>query len=76
VPLEMEKMSFSTRRVEGPRERERERAIETVEVFIELSQKTSRWAQIQNPDNVRSSRTKSGGSGLYPTNALWWRKVV
>jgi hypothetical protein len=35
-PLEMEKMSFSTRRVEWPREREIERAIGIVEVFIEL----------------------------------------
>jgi hypothetical protein len=38
----MEKMSFSTRRVEWPRERERERVVGIVEVFIELSQETSR----------------------------------
>jgi hypothetical protein len=54
-PLEMEKMSFSTRRVEWPRER----AVETVWVFIELSQETSRWAQIQNLNNVRWERTLS-----------------
>jgi hypothetical protein len=65
-------MSFSTRRIEWLRER----AVKTVWVFIELSQETSHWAQIQNPNNVRSSQTKSDGSGLCMPDALDWRKAV
>jgi hypothetical protein len=29
-------------------------------VYIGLSKESSRWAQIQNPDNVQGCRTKSG----------------
>jgi hypothetical protein len=44
MPLEMEEMSFSTRRFEWPRERERERVIGGVWICIEFFQETSRWA--------------------------------
>jgi hypothetical protein len=37
---------------ERERERERERAIGGVWIFIELSQETSRWAQIRISDKV------------------------
>jgi hypothetical protein len=61
----------------------RERSIGGVWIFIEFSQETSCWAQIQisdnvrcQSDNVRSSRTKSGGSRLCPPDTLGWRYVV
>jgi hypothetical protein len=45
-PLEMKEMSFSTRRFEWPRERERERVVGGVWKFIEPSQGISCWAYI------------------------------
>jgi hypothetical protein len=45
-PLEMREMNFSTRRMEWPRERERERVVEIVGIFIKFSLETSRWTRI------------------------------
>jgi hypothetical protein len=56
------------------RERERERTVGGVWIFIELSQEASRWTQIQS-DNIRSSRTMSGGSEQCPLEALGWELV-
>jgi hypothetical protein len=65
-PLEIERMIFSTRKFVWLRER----AVGGVEIFIELSQETSHWADFLNSDNVRChsdkvrfSRTKFSGGG-------------
>jgi hypothetical protein len=34
-------------------------------ILIGLSQETSHWAEIRNPDNVQQDRTKSGRGSLW-----------
>jgi hypothetical protein len=57
-----EKHSFN-RKNQKPR---RERAIGGVEIYIELSQESSPWAKIPNPDIVRLGRTLSSQIRLCP----------
>jgi hypothetical protein len=64
----MKEINFSNRRTQWPRRR----VIGGGGVFIGLSHETSRWAQIQIPDNVRArpdnvrlNRAKSGGDSLH-----------
>jgi hypothetical protein len=44
-----EKHSFNSKN----RKPRRERVVEGVEIYIELSQESSHWAKIQNPDIVQ-----------------------
>jgi hypothetical protein len=46
-----------------------------VEIYIELSQESSRWVKIQNPDIVRSNRTLSSQGFLQRISNLGahWR---
>jgi hypothetical protein len=40
-------------------------------ILIGLSQETSRWAEIQNPDNVRERRIMSGRTEQSPVGVLY-----
>jgi hypothetical protein len=54
--LELRMRAFSIVKFKG----QERRVIGGVLVYIGLSKESSRWAQIQNPDNIQWCRTKSG----------------